>query len=145
MKLFFAFLSVSFALTFAHTALAQNSAKFKLIVNPKNPTSSLAKRQVKKFFLKKTTKWDSGTKVKPIDQAPSSAVRIAFSKQIVEKGVASVSAYWQQQIFSGRASPPPTESSDKQIVAYVLRNPGAIGYISSNASFEDAKVLTVTE
>ena len=49
----------------------------------------------------------------------------------------------QQQIFAGRDLPPPELDSDDEVVKYVLRYPGAIGYVSAGANVGAAKIVTV--
>ena len=62
----------------------------------------------------------------------------------IGKEIASVNSYWQQQVFSGRASPPVVKPSDAEVVAYVAATPGAIGYVAADATVAGVKVLTVT-
>jgi hypothetical protein len=59
--------------------------------------------------------------------------------------VSSIKAYWQKQIFSGRGVPPEEKESDEEVLEYVSKNVGAIGYISESAetSAYDVKVLEI--
>jgi ABC-type phosphate transport system substrate-binding protein len=83
--------------------------------------------------------------VKPVDQAKSSAVRDAFSREILGKSVAAVEQYWTQAIFSGRAVPPVEKHSDADVLAYVRENPGAIGYVSASAPRDGVKRVTLKD
>ncbi len=112
---------------------AQEIESYKIIVNGSNPISSMTKDQISKLFLKKVTKWKNGQKVLPLDLTGTSPVRQDFSKEILGRNVWAIKAYWQKQIFSGRGVPPPEKSSDREVLAYVQENPGAIGYISASA------------
>jgi len=38
--------------------------------------------------------------------------------------------YWQRKMSQG-VTPPPVRTTDEEVVAYVARTPGAIGYVSS--------------
>lgn len=111
---------------------AQEIESYKIIVNGSNPISSMTKDQVSKLFLKKVTKWKNGQKVLPLDLTGTSPVRQDFSKEIFGRHVWAIKAYWQKKIFSGRGVPPPEKSSDREVLAYVQENPGAIGYISAS-------------
>ena len=106
---------------------------FKLVVNASNGVSSLAADEAAQYFLKKKTAWPSGQAVQPVDLADDSTVRRAFTKAVLRKDVGAVKSYWQTQIFSGRAVPPPEKPSDAAVLAYVEANPGAIGYVSAGA------------
>jgi hypothetical protein len=59
--------------------------------------------------------------------------------------VSSIKAYWQKQIFSGRGVPPEEKQSDEEVLEYVSKNVGAIGYISESTVRDayDVKVLEI--
>jgi ABC-type phosphate transport system substrate-binding protein len=122
---------------------AQGSYSFKIVVNEENPVSSLSKDKVNKLFLKKTSKWDDGTKVLPVNYSSSSRIRTNFSKSIHGKPVASIKAYWQQKIFTGRGVPPVEKDTNREVLNYVKANPGAIGYVSTSVNVKGVKVVNI--
>ena len=117
---------------------------FKVIVHPSNPVSSLSRDQAARLFLKKTLFWPNGAKVTPVDQPDSAALRAAFSRSVLQKNMAEVAAYWQQQIFTGKAVPPTEKTSDAQVVRFVMDNALAVGYVADAADVNGAKVLRIT-
>ena len=125
---------------FAVTTL---QAQYKVIVNRANSTTSLTKAEVSNYLLKKRTKWADGIAVTPIDLSSESSARKAFTKAIHKKTVAQVRAYWQQSVFSGKATPPREMANDAAVVAFVIANKGAIGYVSSSASLSGVKEIKV--
>lgn len=126
-------------------ASAQETASFKIIVNPTNGISSLTKEQISDLFLKKMTQWENGRKALPVDQVTSSSIREKFSKEIHDKSVTAINSYWRQKIFSGRDVPPPEKSSDADVLAYIAENADAVGYVSANAPIDKVKVLKITK
>ena len=52
-------------------------------------------------------------------------------------------SYYQTLLFTGRGSMPKVLGSDAEVVAYVARTQGAIGYVSSAASAEGVKTLAI--
>ena len=104
-----------------------------VIVNDANSVSALTTEELSKIFFKKAQRWPNGNDVVPVDLPESAPVREAFSTAVHGKSVGAVRAYWQQQIFSGRAVPPAERPSDEQVVAFVRATPGAIGYVSAGA------------
>ena len=70
-------------------------------------------------------------------------VREAFSRHVHGKPARAIKQYWNQQIYAGRAVPPPELAGDAKVVAFVLANPGAIGYVSADATITDVKLVTV--
>ena len=113
--------------------LAAQSA-YQVVVSSSNPSSSMAKADVAKLFLKKTTSWSHGLKVQPVDQVSQQAVRGSFTAAVHGKNVSSVKSYWKKLIFSGRATPPPELGSDRQVLDYVRDKPGAVGYVSAGTT-----------
>jgi ABC-type phosphate transport system substrate-binding protein len=107
---------------------------FAIIVNVSNPISSLSKDEVAKLFLKKTVTWSSGQSASPVELPVTAKVRESFAREVLNKSVAQVRSYWQQQIFSGRDVPPPEKSTEDEVVAFVRANPSAIGYVSRTAN-----------
>ena len=116
---------------------------YRLIVNNGVAHSQLARDFVADAFLRKASHWPQGAPIRPVDQDSDSAVRRKFSSEVLHRSVAAVRSYWQQLIFSGRGLPPPELDSDQEVVRYVARNGGAIGYVSDAADVGGVKVVTV--
>ncbi len=123
-----------FALLVSVNVLPAQDGSFTVVVNSSNPSTTMSKQQVRLIFLKKTSKWENGTKAVPVDQAEDRTVRRSFTSAVHGKKVSAIKSYWQKMIFSGRATPPSEKSSDSEVLAFVARNPGAIGYVSSGTS-----------
>lgn len=116
---------------------------FRIIVHPRNPTDAVERKFVADAYLKKVTRWGHMEQIRPVDQRPDAAARRFFSDQVLRRSVGAVKSYWQQLVFSGRDVPPPEFDSEDDVVKYVLRYPGAIGYVSDAADLRGAKVLAV--
>jgi ABC-type phosphate transport system substrate-binding protein len=114
-----------------------------IIINKTNPLSSLAKKEVSDLFMKKA-KWSFGSTALPVDASPNSSTREQFSMDIHGKSVSSIRSFWQQAAFSGTASAPPEKGSDAEVIEFVQKNSGAIGYVSVSAKIEGVvKIITV--
>lgn len=127
--------------------IAQEKPTIKIIVNSKNDIESISAKDISKIFMKKTTKWENGTIILPVDQIETSQVRKDFSEQLLNKSISAVKAYWQEQIFSGRGVPPPEKASDREVIDYVKANAGAIGYIAENTSIspDGVKIIEIKD
>jgi ABC-type phosphate transport system substrate-binding protein len=121
----------------------ESSAAYEVIVNPANPNASVDRRFLAEAFLKKTTEWPNGELIRPVDLPPGSAVRRRFSEDVMRRTVSEVKTFWQQRIFSGRGVPPPELDTDDEVVTYVLKYGGAVGYVSGRAAIGNAKVVSV--
>ena len=133
--------------SFFFISLGAQEITFKIVVNSSNPVSSLTVKDVSNYFLKKVTRWKNGQKVLPVDLKDTSTVREIFSKDIHGRKVSSIKAYWQKQIFSGRNVPPAEKGTENEVLAFIDKNPGAIGYVSSSTSRGRyrVKVLNIEE
>jgi ABC-type phosphate transport system substrate-binding protein len=118
-------------------------AALRMIVNPRNPSTALERRWIADAFLKKATRWPNDELVRPVDLDRDSPVRRRFSEDVLKRSVSAVASYWQQLVFSGRGVPPPEFDSEEQVVKFVLKNPGAIGYVSGNVDIGNAIVVQV--
>jgi ABC-type phosphate transport system substrate-binding protein len=137
-------LPVSFLVWLAcSTAMADSPPPFRVIVNAKNPATALSRDTLADLFLKKSTRWSDGETVRPVDLRPKSETRRKFSENVLKRSVAAVRSYWQQRIFSGRGIPPPELESDEDVVGYVARHRGAVGYVSAGAALAETKVVVV--
>ena len=142
----FGFLALAFIVASGLVAptRAAAPAAFRVIVSPANPMTSLERRFVAEAFLKKTTRWPDGNLIRPVDQGGESPVRERFSDDILGRSTAAVKSYWQQSLFAGRDLPPPELDGDDEVIHYVLKYAGAVGYVSSGAAnIERVKIVTV--
>jgi ABC-type phosphate transport system substrate-binding protein len=140
---FLAFVAVVFLVLVG--ARAAHAEGWKVIVHPSNPASSIKKAQLSRLLLKSTATWDNGNKVMPVDQKVTSSTRDAMSRAVHGRSARVIKNWWNQQIFAGKGVPPPELASDAKVLAYVLNNPGAIGYVDGAAVTGDAKVLSITD
>jgi ABC-type phosphate transport system substrate-binding protein len=134
------FLTLSIAVLLAQALVGQS---YKVIVNTSNSTSSISKKDISDLFMKKKIKWDNGTAVMPVDLGASSKVRETFSQEIHGKSVGAIRSAWQQAAFSGTGSAPPEKTGDAEVIDYVKKNPGAIGYVTTSTKTEDVKVIDI--
>lgn len=116
---------------------------YRVIVHQDNPAQSISRQKVSQLLLKEISRWDHGLEAKPVDLDPRSPVRESFSRGVHGRSVSSIKNYWQRQISSGKAEPPPEVSSEAEAVAYVRSHPGGIGYVSLKAKLDGVKVVRV--
>jgi len=118
---------------------AQDAGSYKIIVNPVNPVTSLTKSQLTNIFLRRTMTWENGQPVKPVDQAESSALREAFSREVLGLSPATAA---QQAGAAANGEALLAVASDREVLAYVRLKPGGVGYVSAGAATQGLKVLS---
>jgi ABC-type phosphate transport system substrate-binding protein len=126
----------------ATTSVAEDHA-FKVIVHPDNAVAEVDRNFLRDAYLKKIVEWDNGETIRPIDLSAHHPVRDRFADEVLHKTPAQLRAYWTQQIFSGKAVPPPEADSVTDAVAYVLANKGAVGYVPAEIDTGKAKVVRI--
>jgi hypothetical protein len=119
------------------------SATFKVIVHPDNPTTRIHRGFLRRAFLKKDLRGKHGASLRPIDLPRGTAARERFTRDVLKKSSAQLRNYWNQQVFSGKGVPPPEADSEDAAIAYVLANPGAVGYLPTDADPQGAKVIEI--
>jgi len=128
---------------FAVARGAHADPTLRVIVHPKNPITTLSKQFVADAFLKKRTRWSDDTVIQPVDLPQKHSVRAKFCKAVLDRDVGAVRRYWAQLVFSGRGVPPPDVASEDEVVAYVAKHPGSIGYVTSTVTLTGVKAVGV--
>jgi len=112
-----------------------------LIVNSKNSTAALERKQVIDIFMGRTTAFPNQLPVHPLDVVNSRNLRAVFYKNLTGKNEAQVDAYWATLIFAGRMLPPEKLPDEAAVINAVNNNPTAIGYITRQTLPEGIKVV----
>jgi hypothetical protein len=135
---------VAFCLLIARDARSdEHDLGYVVIVHPSNPIGELSRGFLQSAFLKKTVAWGDGEGLRPVDLSRRFPVREQFGREVLKKTPVQLRSYWNQRIFSGKGSPPPELDTEAAVVAYVLANRGAVGYLSPGSDPGRARVVKV--
>lgn len=116
------------------------AADFIIIANPSVPVDSITTDDLSDIYLLRTTAWDNGARIIPINRESGSNARNQFSTRILRQSQSSLNAYWDKMHFQG-ITPPLVQESDQSVLAFVQKVPGAIGYVSASLPLKNVKVL----
>jgi ABC-type phosphate transport system substrate-binding protein len=83
-----------------------------------------------------------GSHVQPV-LVKGGAAHEAFLKEYLGKNDSALQAFYRSLVFTGKASMPKSVANDAEVVAYVAKTKGAVGYVSAAASTEGVKTLEV--
>jgi hypothetical protein len=125
----------------AASALA-SAAELKVIANASVTTTSVSADELKSVYLQSSSSLSDGSHVQPV-LAKKGAAHEAFLKDYLGKSDSALQTYYRSLVFSGKGSMPKEFGSDAEIVAYVARTKGAIGYVGGSADAAGVKVLAV--
>jgi hypothetical protein len=117
------------------------TADVKVIANPSVSASDISSDDLKAVFLAvKTT--ISGSQVEPV-LAKSGRAHDAFLKGYLGKSDATLTTYFRGLVFTGKASMPKVCDSDAEIIAYVAKTKGAVGYVAAAVAAQGTKTLAI--
>lgn len=114
----------------------------KIIANPSVKTDAISSEELKSVFLEERNSLNDGSRVEPV-LSRSGAAHDAFVREYLGKTDASLQTYYRTLVFTGKGSMPKAQLSDSDVVAYVARTRGAIGYVGPGTSTDGVKTLSV--
>lgn len=117
-------------------------SEVKVIANPAIKAASLSAEELKGVFLATKTSLSDGSHVEPVLEK-SGAAHQFFLKTYIGRTESALENYYRSLVFTGKGSMPKTFASDAEVVAYVAKTKGAIGYVSASANIAGVKTLEV--
>lgn len=126
----------------ALTATSFAAANVQLVANPSVHASVVSTEDLKNVFLGTKKSLPDGSNVEPV-LAESGAAHEAFLKDVLGKSDQALRNYFKTLVFTGKGSMPKSFSSDAEILKYVAKTPGAIGYVSAGADAAGVKKITI--
>ena len=101
-----------------------------VIVNAANPAAGMDAKQVKAHFLKTSSSWANGEKVRPVDVSGSSPDRTAFLAKVLGMSAAELERYWIERQYANADNPPSKVADDAAVIKLVSAFKGGLGFIS---------------
>jgi TonB family protein len=113
----------------------------KVIANSSVKADAISAADLRRVFLEERIALADGSHVEPVLEK-GGPVHVAFLEYL---GISEddLQTYYRTLVFTGKGSMPKELGSDAEVVAYVARTRGAIGYVSSAASLEGVKTLAI--
>ena len=130
------------AALYVYATSAVRAADLKVIANSSVGASSVSADELKGVFLATKTSLSDGSHVEPVLEK-GGATHEAFIKEYLGKSDAALQTYYRSLVFTGKASMPKTLGADADVVTYVAKTKGAIGYVSGGAPTAGVKTLEV--
>jgi TonB family protein len=134
------FLLVAALTTYASAFAA--ATDLKVIANGSIRSDTISPAELKSIYLEEKDSLSDGSHAQPVLQKDGSVHR-AFLEEYLGRTDDDLRTFYRALIFTGRGSLPKELGSDAEVVAYVTKTRGAIGYISTESSADGVKTLTV--
>ena len=114
----------------------------KVIANPSVKADSVSADELKSVFLEESSSLRDGSHVEPV-LVKGGAAHEEFLSEYLGKTDSALQSYYRSIVFTGKGSMPKIVGSDAEVVAYVAKTKGAIGYVSQGFSADGVKSLAV--
>lgn len=118
------------------------TGEIKIIANLNVDTSEISRNDLQRVFLLTRTSLPGATHVEPVLER-GGTVSDMFLKEHMGRTNAALMTYYRSLLFSGKGSIPKSFDSDSEVVGYVARTKGAIGYVDMGANTPGVKTLKV--
>jgi hypothetical protein len=103
--------------------------------------SSLTKSDVEAIFLQKKVIGPGQQDLVPVFLPDSSEPATQFAQIVLGKTVKQLRAYWNLKVLTGRLKPPVVVESTEELIRFLNRNNGSLGYMNESSLREGLKVL----
>ena len=113
-----------------------------MIVHPTNEAVSVSRNEIQKIYLNKKVRWGDGSRIVPVTLQVMD-IQALFLKQNILKTPRQFSTFWKRQFFTGKGVPPTTFANEDDVVSFVARTPGGIGFVSRKASLNGVRLLAI--
>ena len=115
----------------------------KVIANSSVGARVVSAHELKSVFLQERNSLADGSRVVPVLERSGTAHE-SFLKQYLGQNDSALQSYYSL-VFTGKGAMPKVVGSDAEMVSYVAKTRGAIGYVSSSAPVDGVKTLAVYE
>lgn len=109
------------------------SADLVLVVNSESGIESLTQREVVNIYLGRYRRLSTGATAVPVDLSENTGRKAIFYRQLVDKNLAEIDAYWSRLVFSGKTRPPQQVESVEDALEFLANNLNALAYIDRAA------------
>ncbi len=125
-------------------AVSAFAGDVKIVANPSVRADSITVAELRGVFLEDRRTLIDGSHVEPV-LAKSGAAHDAFLREYMGKSDDELRTYFRTLVFTGTGVMPRFLDSDTEIVNYVGRTRGAIGYVSIDFPTKALKILAVAQ
>ncbi len=114
------------ALEFADDAFAG----ILIVTNKGVGRSELTKDEIRRIFTGKMFRWSDGAKINVVILRRDSEVHKEFVKTYTGKSSSQFERWWRNIAFTGKGSIPKSFRTEKELLDYIIKTDGSIGYVS---------------
>ncbi len=107
-----------------------------LLLNARNPTSSVGRGETKNIFTGKTSFWHGVVPVKLFSRPTDSEAAKAFFQPVLGMSAQSFIQHWNKLQLAGKGVAPPQVAQAKDLAKKVAQVPGGIGFVLASEAWD---------
>ncbi len=119
------------------------AAELAVIVNPESGVKQLSKSQVINIFLGRHRELPGKIRALPIDLQANNNEKTFFYRALVNREPDQMAAYWARLVFAGSTQPPMQVTSEADVMRFVSKIKGGIGYVDQQRVDERVRVVFI--
>ncbi|WP_372872147.1 hypothetical protein [Shewanella sp.] len=112
-----------------------------VVVNADNKIGQLSHHELVDIFMGRYDTFPNGDDVTVFDNGSELSVREAFYRQLVDRSLAQVDAYWARLQFSGRVTQPQEVDSTDELTEKMRKTPSGITFVRGSELNDSVKVV----
>tara|TARA_R110001592_G_scaffold177066_1_gene417194 strand:- start:857 stop:1285 length:429 start_codon:yes stop_codon:yes gene_type:complete len=109
------------------------SADIVLVANRDSGIERLSQSDVVNIYLGRYRRLATGSTAAPLDLSENTGSKATFYRQLVDKNLAEINAYWSRLVFSGKTRPPQQVENAQEALKVLAENPNALAYMDRAA------------
>jgi ABC-type phosphate transport system substrate-binding protein len=122
---------------FAAPAMAEET----VIVNGAASVAGLSEDELKDYYLGKKSSWPDGSKVVVVVLKDGASHEKLMGK--LGKSSSQFTTGWKKLVFTGKGAMPEQVGSEDELVAFVAKTPGSIGFVDAGKAKDGVKAVPV--
>lgn len=112
-----------------------------VITYPSTSISEIPKNHIRSIFTMRLRQWPNGSPITLVTMADDHPVHINFVQATVRLFPHKLRKNWDKLIYSGTGQAPIEVKTEAEMIDYVSKTPGTIGYVSKEPVNENVTVL----
>jgi ABC-type phosphate transport system substrate-binding protein len=113
-----------------------------VIAHPGVDAAEVAPTVLQDMFLGDRSRWEDQTKV-TIAVLKRGEAHERFLVEVVRRTDSQFATHWKRLVFSGKGKMPKTFEEESELVAFVEKTEGAVGYVSEASALGSVKTIRV--
>lgn len=108
-------------------------------------TTSLSRADLKSVFKPKNVFWPNRKPVVIVLPGNQSPIRDVVAKDIYGMSYIAMQKYWLSLVFQGRFNAPTSLNTDEEVITFIRKTPGAIGFITDASVALPNLIITIKD